>query len=287
MMQIIDVHHHLWTYSDAEYGWIDDSMAALKRDFAVGDLIRDCAGFGVAGSVAVQARQTVQETEALLATAHADPFILGVVGWLPLSDPNVEVLLACYSADPLFRGVRHVVQDEPDPAFLERNPFNAGISLLHTYGLSYDILVFEHQLPAAIPFVDRHPDTNFILDHIAKPRIRDRELEPWASNLRALAKRPNVWCKLSGLVTEADLRHWTTDDLRPYVETVLEAFSPSRVMFGSDWPVCLLASPYGRWIETVKELLSGLSDHERNRIFSGTAVEAYRLDIGRTPGGER
>lgn len=286
-MPIIDAHHHLWSYSKAEYGWIDGTMRPLKRDFTVGDLKRDSAAFGVAGSVAVQARQTLGETNALLAAGHADPFILGVVGWLPLSEPGVEVLMACYSADPLFRGVRHVVQDEPDPEFLEHTAFNAGVRLLHTYGLSYDILVFERQLPAAISFVDRHPDTNFILDHIAKPRISGRELEPWASNIHALAMRPNVRCKLSGLVTEADHGRWTADDLRPYVETVLEAFSPSRVMFGSDWPVCLLASPYGRWIETVEELLSGLSGDERKRIFSETAAEAYGLAIDRVSGDER
>ena len=273
----IDSHHHFWKYSVAEYPWIGDSMLALRRDFLPEHLKAEIAAVGIDGVVSVQARQTVGETEWLLSLADGNDFIKGVVGWVPLVEPGVREVIAKFAANPKLRAVRHVVQEEPDDRFILGEDFNRGVSMLKDFGLVYDILIFERQLAASIEFVDRHPQQIFVLDHIAKPRIGDHAIEPWRANIRELARRQNVFCKVSGMVTEADWKTWSEEELRPYFDVVLEAFGPKRLMFGTDWPVCLAASGYGRWVEVVRKFAAGLSADEQEWLFGKTAKEAYRL----------
>jgi L-fuconolactonase len=273
----IDSHHHFWKYSAAEYPWIGDSMAGLRRDFLPEHLQAEIAAVGIDGVVSVQARQTVGETEWLLSLADGNDFIRGVVGWVPLADAGVRDAIAKFAANPKLRAVRHVVQDEPDDRFILGEDFNRGVSMLRDFGLVYDILIFERQLAASIEFVDRHPQQVFVLDHIAKPRIGDGAIEPWRANIRELARRENVFCKVSGMVTEADWKTWNEEQLRPYFDAVLEAFGPKRLMFGTDWPVCLVACGYARWAELVRKFAAGLSPDEREWLFGKTAALAYGL----------
>ena len=274
----IDSHHHFWKYDPVEYGWIGPDMRGLQRDFLLADLEKETASAGIDGVVSVQARQTVEETAWLLEVAGGSDLVKGVVGWVPLISPTVEADLERFAAHGKLKGVRHVLQGEPDDYMLHED-FNAGIRALKASGLVYDILIFERQLPPSITLVDRHPAQTFVLDHVAKPRIKDGLFEPWNQNIRVLARRPNVYCKLSGMVTEADWSGWSDEQLRPYVDTVLEAFGPARLMFGSDWPVCLVASTYPGWRETVASLTEQLSTDERARLFGGTAMEAYSLSV--------
>lgn len=272
----IDAHHHFWHYTPVEYGWIDDAMADLRRDFLPADLAPEIAAAGIDTVISVQARQSLAETEFLLAQASENAWIAGVVGWLPLIDPGIGALLERFSANPRLKGVRHVLQAEPD-AFMDRPDFNFGLAQLRAFNLTYDILIYHPQLAAAIRLVDRHPDQVFVLDHIAKPAIRAGELEPWKQNLAELARRPNVCCKLSGLVTEADYQHWTWEAIAPYMDAALEAFTPARLMFGSDWPVCRVATTYLNWVSTVERFAAPLSVAERESLFHATAARAYRL----------
>ena len=272
----IDAHHHFWHYNTQDYGWISDDMAVLRRDFLPADLKPELDRAGIDRVVSVQARQCVEETEWLLKLAEENDFIAGVVGWLPIASPDFPALLEQFAANPKLRAIRHVVQDEPDDRFILGEAFNRGIDRLLAAHLVYYILIFEHHLPYAIEFVKNHsPEQVFVLDHIAKPKIAAGEMQPWADNLRKLAAFPNVYCKLSGLVTEADIRNWTPGQLRPYVETVLDAFGPGRVMFGSDWPVCTCATNYSAWRGLVGEFISRLSEHEQAQIMGGTALKAY------------
>lgn len=276
-MERIDSHHHLWFYHPREYPWIDDRMAILRRNFLPEDIEQEIAGTGITSVIPVQAHQSWRETWQLLQFANDCSFIEGVVGWLPLTDPDFDRKLPTLAEHRKLKGVRHVVQDEPDPDFVLRDDFNRGIRELKPYGLPYDILIFERHLPRTIQFVDKHPSQTFILDHIAKPRIAAGEISPWRENIRELALRPNVYCKLSGMVTEANWNSWTEEDLKPYFEVVIEAFTPHRLMFGSDWPVCLVASTYRRWVDAVANAISGLSRQEQQRIWCTNAREAYRL----------
>jgi L-fuconolactonase len=274
---MIDSHHHFWRYDPKEYGWISDSMAVLRRDFLPGELLHEASAAGIDGVVSVQARQTLEETRWLLELASQNSFIRGIVGWVPLVSDGVGQDIERLAGNAKLKSVRHVIQDEPDDNYVLRDDFNRGVALLKEFKLRYDILIFERHLPQTIEFVDRHPDQTFIVDHIAKPRIRDGVLTPWRENMRELAKRPHVYCKLSGMTTEADVRAWNTSQLRPFAELALEAFGPGRTMFGSDWPVCLLAVGYARWVAVVKELASSLSPTEQNQLFAQTALEAYGL----------
>ena len=273
----IDAHHHFWCYDPAEYGWIDDSMPALRRDFLPADLQREIAAVGIDGVISVQARQSLAETHWLLEQMAEHDVIKAVVGWVPLVSPDVKEILGDLAYAKALKAVRHVVQDEPDDQFLLRDDFNRGIDALAEFWLAYDILIYERHLPQTIEFVDRHPYQRFVVDHLAKPRVKAGELEPWATNLRRLAERENVYCKLSGLATEADWANWTEDQLRPYLETALEAFGPERLMFGTDWPVCLLATDYRSWYDIVQRFAARLSPDEQARILGGTACEAYRI----------
>jgi len=272
----IDAHQHFWKYSATEYGWIDDQMSIIRRDFLPSDLEREIRNAGVDGVITVQARQTLEETLWLLSVAAQNDFVKGVVGWVPLTEPSVRDELDLLRSHPRLRGIRHVIQDEPD-GYLLRKDFNAGVSVLQEVGLAYDLLIHERQLPEATRFVDRHPHQVFVLDHLAKPRVKENRLDSWRQRIRELARRENVYCKVSGLVTEADFKAWTEAQLRPYLETALEAFGPTRLMFGTDWPVCLVACPYGRWHDVVSRFAASLSFDEQASLFGHTAARAYRL----------
>lgn len=275
----IDAHHHLWNYDPKEYDWIGDQMTVLRRSFTPDDLKAEMDAHGISYSVAIQARQTLGETEFLLDAAAKHPFIKGVVGWAPLIDPNVEKDLERFAANKTLRGVRHVLQDESDEHYMLREDFNLGISLLPKFGLAFDILIFERHLPQTIEFVDRHPGQRFVVDHLAKPRVKYNAVSPWREHLRELAKREHVYCKISGLATEANHKSWTPQQLRVYMDVVLDVFGPKRVMFGSDWPVCLLAISYGHWVELVTQEIGKLSTDEQERVWAGTAQEAYQLSV--------
>lgn len=279
----IDSHQHFWRYDPAEYGWISEPMSALRRDFLPLDLWLEAEAAGVAGVISVQARQSVEETRFLLELARRHEFIHGVVGWIPLAAPDAAEVLARLGTAAELKACRHVLQDEADDEYMLRADFNAGIRELTAAGLAYDILIYARHLPQTIRFVDRHPRQVFVLDHLAKPRIRDGAFEPWNSRIRELARRENVYCKLSGLVTEADWRDWTPAQLAPYLETALEAFGPRRLMFGSDWPLCLLASGYRTWSALATQMIGHLGAGERAWILGGTAAEAYRLEPRATP----
>lgn len=278
MVPAIDAHHHLWRYSAAEYDWITDEMRPLQRDFLPGDLRREMAGAGVRATVAVQARQSAQETEALLHFAAEHPWIAGVVGWAELAAEDFPAQLERLLREPKLKGLRHVLQSEPDPAFALRRDFERGLSAMKGSGLVYDILIYAPQLPMAAELADRHPEQAFVLDHLGKPRIAAGEISPWREELRELARRPNVWCKVSGMVTEADWQRWTPEGLRPYLDAALEAFGPRRLLAGSDWPVCTLAASYSRWWQVLREWAAALSASEQEAIFARNAAEVYRLE---------
>lgn len=274
----IDSHQHFWKYNSGEYQWINGKMAAIQDDFLPGDLSEITREEGIEGVISVQARHNINETCWLLELAEKHDFIKGVVGWVPLVSGGVEKDLMEFSRNPVMKAVRHVIHDEADDDFILGKDFNRGVAVLGKYNLAYDILILEKHLPQTIEFVDRHPGQVFILDHIAKPRIAENIFEPWKTNMRKLAERENVYCKISGLVTEADFSSWTKEQLYPYMETVLEEFGPERLMFGSDWPVCLVAAcSYSRWLDIVRGFIAKLSDSEQERILGDTAAEAYKL----------
>ncbi|GAB4566077.1 MAG: amidohydrolase family protein [Anaerolineae bacterium] len=273
----IDSHQHFWRYNAGEYGWISEEMGALRRDFLPVHLKPLLETAGLEGSVAVQARQSLEETAWLLELADQHPWIQGVVGWVDLRSPEVEAQLERFAAHPKMRGVRHVVQDEPDDRFLLRDDFRRGLRLLSRYGLTYDILIFPRHLTAAIELVQQFPDQPFVLDHIAKPFIKAKVMEPWASQIRHLARYPNVYCKVSGMVTEADWAYWEIDDFRPYLDVVFEAFGAQRIMFGSDWPVCTVAASYCQVADIVHDYTRSLSPDEREAVWGGTAERFYGL----------
>ncbi len=274
----IDAHQHFWNYSAEEYGWIDDAMRVIRRDFLPTDLAPILAQAGLDGSVAVQARQNLTETNWLIELASRHPIIRGVVGWVPLRAEGAAVgaTLDRFRAHAVFKGVRHVLQAEPDSYFADP-AFNAGLREVGARGLVYDLLVLSRQLPAAIALVERHPSQTFVLDHIAKPTIKGPPDDAWVKHIHELARHERVSCKFSGVVTEVPGWRWTPELLRPYFDVVLEAFGPKRLMFGSDWPVCLVASDYLRWHGFVETCVAGLSPSERARIMGGTAAEIYRL----------
>ncbi len=274
---MIDSHHHLWKYTVADYGWMNAEMTRIKRDFLPESLEQTLHHVGIQGAVAVQARQSLEETTWLLDLADKHDIMRGVVGWVPLIDPTVRKHLENYKSRAKLRGIRHVLHDEADDRYMLRKDFNTGVGMLQEFGLRYDILIKEHHLPQTLEFVDRHPRQIFIVDHVAKPKIREHVQAPWNKLMKELARRENVYCKLSGMVTEADWEKWTPAELQPYIDVVLAAFGPKRVMYGSDWPVVLVASDYSRWFGTVTNAIASLSATERDRIMGGTAIEAYGL----------
>jgi L-fuconolactonase len=275
----LDSHQHFWSFDEREYDWIDERMSRIRRDFAPADLEPLLKRNGFDGSIAVQVRQSLQETESLLDLAGKHHFIRGVVGWVDLRSPDVRSALERFSQNPRFRGVRHVVQAEPDDRFLLREDFLRGVALLRDFDLAYDILVYHHHLPAVIEFVERLPDQRLVLDHIGKPAIARSEIEPWASAIRKLGKRENLYCKVSGMVTEASWDGWKKSDFTLYLETVLEAFGSARLVFGSDWPVATLAASYEEVVGIVDDFFSILSTAERDALFGGNAVALYGPEV--------
>ncbi len=273
----IDAHQHFWIYDRREYDWIDDSMAALRRDFLPADLKPELEGNGFQGCVAVQARQTLEETRWLLELAERAPFILGVVGWVDLRSPRVRFELESLTGKSKLVGVRHIVQSEPDEGFLLQPDFLRGIAMLEEFGLAYDILIYARHLPVAAEFVARFPRQRFVLDHMAKPPIKGGALDAWARGIQGLAAFPNVYCKVSGLVTEADWQVWKPEDIRPYLDVAFECFGPSRLMAGSDWPVCTVAAPYARVMNLVKDYLGKYSANEREAVLGRNAAAFWRL----------
>ena len=270
----IDAHQHFWRYDPGEYGWIDDAMAALRRDFLPADGQREMARAGFDACVAVQVRQTLEETRWLLALADQNPWIAGVVGWIDLQAPDAECRIERLAATPRLVGVRHVVQAEP-AGFLHRPAFRRGIAAVERCDLVYDILIYARQLPEAVRFASEFTRQRFVLDHLGKPDVRGGGLQEWQRRLQELAALPHVWCKLSGLVTEADWRTWTPAQLRPYLDAALDAFGPSRLMFGSDWPVCTVAATYSQVVALVREAISEYSADEQAQMLSRTAEEVY------------
>jgi L-fuconolactonase len=271
----IDAHHHLWRYTAEEFGWIDEPMAALRRDFLPADLERELAAADIDAAVAVQARTSLEETAFLLDCAAQSTRIAGVVGWADLASVALSRTLDDI-ANPLLVGFREIAQGQA-AGFFDRPAFNAGVRELTARGLAYDILVYANQLEEATRFVDCHPNQRFVLDHAAKPPIAAREMEPWRTQIAELARRPNVTCKVSGLVTEAGWKDWTAAQLAPYIDICVAAFTPQRILAGSDWPVCLVASSYTRWWQTLGEYFAAFSADEQDAVFGGNAQRLYQL----------
>jgi L-fuconolactonase len=273
----IDAHQHFWLYNPAEYDWIDDSMSALRRDFLPADLTPELESSDFQGSVAVQARQALEETRWLLELAERSPSILGVVGWADLRSPDIRSQLKTLARNPKLVGVRHIVQSEPDDRFLLQPEFLRGISALEEFGLAYDILIYTKHLPVAAEFVERFPHQRFVLDHLAKPPIKSGLIDSWANGIKRLSEFPNVYCKLSGLVTEGDWEHWQPEQIVPFLDVAFESFGPDRLMIGSDWPVCLVAASYARAVQVVKAYLSGQKPETREGVLGGNAQRFWRL----------
>ena len=273
----IDAHQHFWRYNADEYGWIDDSMAGLRRDFLPEDLKREMEAAGFDGTVAVQTRQALEETRWLLELAASSAHVLGVVGWVDLRSPNVHSQLAEFAGNPKFLGVRHIVQSESDDRFLLQPEFLRGIAALEEFDLTYDILIYPRHLPVAAEFVKRFPRQRFVLDHLAKPLIKSGSLQPWQSGIRELAQNTNVFCKLSGLVTEADWKNWKSSDFDPYLDIALESFGRDRLMIGSDWPVCTVAGSYSHVMNLVMQYLEKYPAEVRNAVLGENAEQFWKL----------
>jgi len=274
---IIDSHQHFWNYEPVKHEWIDDSMAVIRRDFTPQNLQKVYAENGIDGCVAVQADQTLEETDFLLDAAAKHDFIKGVVGWADLRANTIESTLEKYSDQDKLKGFRHVVQGEPDHNFLLRKNFLHGIAALSKHNFVYDILVFPHQLGATLEFVKKFPNQKFVIDHIAKPYIKDSYYEGWAVLMQEIAKQENVFCKLSGMITEADFKTWTPGQIEPYMDLVLNAFGPQRILYGSDWPVCLVAGNYEAVKKLTTNFIAKLSIAEQAAIMGENAIKFYNL----------
>jgi L-fucono-1,5-lactonase len=274
---IIDSHQHFWRYDPQRDHWITDEMAVLKQDFLPGDLVPQLCANGVDGSIVVQADQSERETMFLLDLAAQFGEIKGVVGWVNLCGADLPWRLEYFSRFEKLCGFRHVVQTEPDDRFMLHEDFLTGIEHLQRFNFSYDILIYPRQLPAAVELVRRFPRQRFVIDHAAKPSIRSRVISPWEQQMRAIATNPNVYCKLSGLITEADWDNWRKADFRPYLDVVFDAFGPDRLMFGSDWPVCLLAGSYAAVKDLIADYICDLPMTQQEKIFGLTAASFYGL----------
>ncbi|MFE9879096.1 amidohydrolase family protein [Streptomyces sp. NPDC005784] len=277
----VDAHHHVWDLSVRNQDWITGpELRPLRRNFGIADLTPEADSTGVDRTVLVQTVTVAEETPELLALAERSALVAGVVGWTDLTRPDVADDLARLREMPggrRLRGVRHQVQGERDPRWLLRPDVRRGLAAVADAGLVYDLVVLPRQLPACARAAAEHPGLTFVLDHLGKPLVATGALDPWAGAVRELAALPNTVCKLSGMVTEADPARWTVDDLRPYADTVLEAFGPDRTMFGSDWPVCTLAATYAQVVWTAEELTAALNENERQAVFTGTATRVYRV----------
>lgn len=275
----IDSHQHFWIYGHNDYPWMDnEALLALRADHLPPDLLCHLNNAGLDGSVVVQVRQTLEENRWMLELADAHDHVRGVVGWVDLCADDVDAQLEPYASHPRFCGIRHIVQDEPDDDYMLAPDFQRGIGRLKAHGMTYDVLVFPKQLPAAIGLVQAFPEQPFVLDHIAKPLVKDAIIDPWAEQIRKLASYPNITCKVSGMITEADWVEWKAEDFDRYLDVVLEAFGAGRLMYGSDWPVCNLAGDYERVFSLAERFASKLSDAERANFWGGNAARFYGLD---------
>lgn len=273
----LDAHQHFWRYHSADYGWIDEPMSMLRKDFLPEDLAPFLHQHKFDGCVAVQSEQSEKGTAFLIQQATLHPFIKGVVGWVDLTAGTIQNDLARYQQHPIVKGFRHVLQGEKDRAFMLRPDFLKGIAALEHFSFTYDILIFPDQLPFIESFVARFPQQKFIIDHLAKPSIKTGEIEKWQRNMRKIAAFTNVYCKLSGMVTEADWQEWHTTDFTPYLDAVVDAFSPQRLVYGSDWPVCLVAASYRQQLMILEEYFAAFSEAEKKGIFGGNAAHFYHL----------
>jgi L-fuconolactonase len=273
----IDTHQHFWAYNATEYPWMGPGMDALRRDYLPPDLAPLLRATGMDGTVSVQARQTLAESFWLLELAGQYPFLKGVVGWVDLRSPVVEEQLTRLATYPKLRGVRHVVHDEPDDHFMMRPDFLRGISKLAKFKLTYDLLLYPRHVPVAVELVKRFPEQPFVVDHIAKPLIKGHKLTPWEVDIRVLATFENVYCKVSGMVTEADWKNWKLTDFNPYLDVILESFGTKRIMIGSDWPVCTLSASYKDVIQIPTEYFQQLSSEEKANIWGENAKHFYGL----------
>jgi L-fuconolactonase len=274
----IDSHQHYWHFNEQDYGWMGDNMSVIKRDFLPADLLPNLKKIGFDGSVAVQARQTLEETNWLLQLSDKNPHIKGIVGWVDLCSNEVEKQLEQFSKHPKAVGVRHVIHDEEDVDFMLKPEFVRGVQLLEKFGLTYDILIFPKHLQNAAEFVSKFsPEQIFVVDHISKPFIKDGIISPWKEEITALAKFPNVYCKVSGMVTEANWLNWEPENIHPYLDVIFEAFGTDRVMIGSDWPVCLVAGQYPEVMNLVINYISHFNAEEQAKILGKNAIKAYKL----------
>jgi L-fuconolactonase len=274
----IDSHQHFWRYDPVREAWITDAMAVLQRDFLPEDLAAELTANGIDASIAVQADQSETETMFLLDLAEANNPIVGVVGWIDLLSSRLPERLEHFSHFPKLRGFRHIAQAEPDDRFLIREDFVSGVAQLRQFGFTYDILVYPKQLPAAIELVTHFPEQRFVIDHCAKPEIKAGKTEPWATQMGKIAQHKNVFCKVSGLATEAHWKGWKADDFKPYLDIVFDAFGPDRLMFGSDWPVCLLAATYRQVKQLIEDYVRDFSQADKKKIFGGNAARFYNLE---------
>lgn len=273
----IDSHQHFWKYDPVRDSWIDETMSVIQKDFFPKDLEPILIANGIDGCVVVQSDQSEAENHFQIANADNHDFVKGIVGWVNLSASNVQERLEYFSQYKKLKGFRHVLQGEPQRDFMLRPEFLNGISLLNKYNFTYDILVFPDQLKFVKQFVEKFPEHRFVIDHIAKPYIKDNIIDGWQEDMRAIAEYKNVYCKISGMVTEAKWNNWTKADFDPYMDVVVNAFGTDRVMFGSDWPVCLVAAKYSEVLDIVKYYFSGYSDDERDKVFGGNAIKFYNL----------
>jgi L-fuconolactonase len=276
-MPVIDAHQHFWKFDPVRDSWINEEMKVIQQDFLPEDLQKVLQQNGVDGCITVQSDQSEEENEFQLNNAAQHPFIKGVVGWVDLQADNIAERLAYYSRFTKMKGFRHVLQGEPDRALMLKPSFMRGIAALKQFSFTYDILIFPDQLKYACELVKTFPEQKFVVDHIAKPYIKDRKIDEWKKDLKALAQYENVWCKISGMVTEADWKSWQKEDFSPYLEVVVQSFGTHRVLFGSDWPVCLVAASYSEMMGIVKEYFSAFSHDEQDRFFGGNAVQFYNL----------
>ena len=277
-MQRIDSHQHFWKYDPIRDSWITEDMAVIQRDFLPGDLNPVLKQNGFDGCITVQSDQSYDENMFQLDNASGNDFIKGIVGWVDFVSPHVEKYLDYLSQFEKMKGFRHVLQGEKDRAFMLQPAFMKGISMLKKYNFSYDVLIFPDQLKHTLGFVKAFPDQPLVIDHIAKPYIKDKKIDEWKIGMEAIAKYENVYCKISGMVTEADWKQWTKEDFTPYLETVTEAFGIDRIMYGSDWPVCLVAASYEKVVEIVRNHFSSFSKDEQELFFGGNTIKFYNLN---------
>ncbi|WP_338594377.1 amidohydrolase family protein [Paenibacillus sp. Y5S-9] len=273
----LDAHQHFWEYNVAEYGWIGEEMKTIRQSFLPEDLEPLLVQSGLDGCIAVQARQSLTETEWLLQLADRHECIKGVVGWVDLCSDEVRNQLELFASNPYLKGVRHVIQDEPDLDYVLREDFQRGIALLKEYDLAYDLLVSKEQLPYAVELVKTFPEQRFVLDHLAKPDIKSGIISPWKEALESMAAQPNAYCKLSGMVTEADWANWTPKDFTAYLNIAIEAFGAERLMFGSDWPVSNVSATYSEVYDLIMSHINALPISDQQMIFGGTCAAFYQI----------